>query len=85
MQLTTMKKMKRMPPSGSRWVKWNITKLVMQRMMLPITMKGRFLPNLPLVLSTMKPTKGSVTPSHIRIIMEKLEATTMPTPTKPIR
>lgn len=47
--------------------------------------EGAVLAETPLVLSTMYPTKGSVTPSQIRMTMEKLEATTMPTPTKPIR
>ena len=81
-----MKKAKRMVVfSGSLWVTWNRMKLEMQRIALPMIMKGRFLPNLPLVLSTRKPTKGSVTPSQIRIIMEKLDAVTMATPTKPIK
>ena len=71
--------------SGNLWVTWNKMKLDIHKMICPITINGRFLPNLPLVLSTMNPIKGSVTPSHRRIIMEKLDASTTAIPTKPVR
>ena len=35
------------------------------------------------LLSSKKPTKGSVTPSQMRIIMVREEASIMPTPTQP--
>ena len=53
-------------------------------MRFPAIINGRFFPNFPLVRSTTKPMNGSVTPSQIRMIMEKLPASTTPRPTQPV-
>ena len=49
-------------------------------MMEPMTMKGRNLPNLPLVLSISAPMMGSVTASNSRIPVTITEAKVMAMP-----
>ena len=73
------------PFSGRSRVTRNIRKLEMNMVMLPMNMKGLFLPSLLLKRSTIIPTKGSVTPSKMRIIMAKEPARTTPAQTYPVR
>ncbi len=51
---------------------------------LPSTMKGRNLPNLPLVLSMRAPMMGSVTASHTRIPVIITETNTAAMPSTPL-
>ena len=56
---------------------------LMIMMMLPISMKGRNLPNLPLVLSINAPMMGSVTASNRRMIVTIVLAKTTARPRTP--
>ena len=56
---------------------------LMIMMMLPMSMKGRNLPNLPLVLSIRAPMMGSVTASNRRMIVTMVLAKTSARPNTP--
>ena len=64
--------------SGTKGVSTYISRTLTAMMALPMTMKGRNLPNLPLVRSIRAPMKGSVTASSTRMAVTMTEAKTAP-------
>ena len=64
--------------SGMKGVRPYSTKILAAIIRLPMSMKGRNLPNLPFVRSISAPMSGSVTASHRRMAVTITEANRVP-------